>query len=84
MTYQYRNRWLAAPEHMTPVGRWIADRLPHIDHAKDIWGIKGSRVWRLYGFKPLCRCCLIDYTYAPGLRCELRILWLRISLRGAA
>jgi hypothetical protein len=84
MSYQYRNRWLADERNMTAIGRWIAQRLPHVDSARDVWGIRGSRIWRLYALRPLCRCCLVDYTFAPGIRCELRILRWRFRLRGAA
>lgn len=56
-----RASYVNSPELLTPVGEWIAARLPHTDSRRDIFG-KDSRIFRVFGLRPYYRLCLFDYT----------------------
>lgn len=59
-----RASYVNPPELLTPVGQWIAARLPHIDSHKNIWGKADGTIFRIYGGKQLYRMCLFNYTSA--------------------
>lgn len=53
-----RASYVNGREHLTPVGEWIAARLPHVQ----AWKKKTWRGWRVYGGKPLFRKCLVAFS----------------------
>lgn len=59
---------------------WIAERLPHVDSHRGIWGDTGSRVFRVFGFKPRYGLCIFDYTRARFYTGKPS--WVRVRLFG--
>ena len=71
-----RASYVNGRELLTPIGEFIAARLPHIESARDLWGGNG-RVFRIYGFGVYYRRCLLDYTKAQAWR-RLRIMGITV------
>lgn len=69
-----RNSAVQPASSLTALGEWVASRIPHIDTGSfgDFWWR-----WRLYGFAPLYRRCLIDITTYKGCG-TVRVLGVRI------
>jgi hypothetical protein len=62
-----RASYVVADEHLTRVGQWLAERMPHVDRAKPAWWFdKDSSIFRIFGLKPFYRLCLFDYTRVLG------------------
>lgn len=59
-----RAAYVNGPDLLTPVGDWIAARLPHWVGPGNPWPwIEGNhRVFRLYGLRPHYRMAIFDYT----------------------
>ncbi len=74
-----RASYVVPDEHLTGIGRWIAARLPHVQKGKPAWWFDPkSVVFRIYGLRPLYRCCIFDFTTAnSGVG-----RWWRIELFG--
>ena len=64
---------------LTPVGEWIAARLPHVDNQRGLWGKPGNCVFRVFGGRPLYRMCIFDYTRASLVKGKP---WMRIQVCG--
>lgn len=59
-----RASYVNPPELLTPVGNWIASRLPHIEFKRAPWGKDGNMVFRIYGFRPRNQFAIVDFTKA--------------------
>lgn len=83
-----RASYVNPPELLTPLGQWIAARLPHIDSHNGIWGKADGRVFRIFGGSPLYRRTLLDFTSATffaGRRwARLKVLGVTIFERNGA
>lgn len=66
-----RASYVNGPELLTPLGEWIAARMPHVQRGTFHQGLK---VFRIYGCAPLYRRCLLDWTRVRS--------WSRIRVLG--
>jgi hypothetical protein len=67
-------------ERLLTLRTWLADRLPHIQSKRGIWGDPNSRVFRIFGFAPHYRLCLFDYIKWDASAGQTRGPWYRIRL----
>jgi hypothetical protein len=58
-----RARYVNSEELLTPLGNWIAARLPDVEFRRNIWGGCGKLILRVYGGKPFYRGCLFSFTW---------------------
>ena len=75
-----RARYVNPSELLTPIGRWVAARLPHVDRHSGIWGKADGRVFRIYGGAPLYRRAIFDFTSATFFAGHR---WTRVTIFGA-
>ena len=53
------------PHLLTPIGEWIAARVPHMESKRPWhWVHPNNRTIRVFGFKPYYRLCIFNYTRA--------------------
>lgn len=75
-----RASYVNGPDLLTPLGEWIASRLPHVTSGPQ-WNGRGY-VFRVFGGSPLYRRCLFDYTRASFYIGQPS--WVRVSIVGVS
>jgi hypothetical protein len=74
-----RATYVNSSDLLTPIGDWIAARLPHLQTGKKMWNGTGT-VLRVYGLAPMYRLSLVDYTAASFYPGKGR--WRRLKVLG--
>ena len=60
-----RAPYVNGPEMLTPIGEWIAARMPYIESKRPWhWVHPSNRTIRVFGFKPYYGCRIFNYTRA--------------------
>ncbi len=82
-----RATYVQPDENLTPLGQWIAARMPHWVIRRPAWSFDPhSFVFRVFGFKPYYRFCIFDYTRSEGAcgRIAVRLSVMGVDLKKTA